>query len=70
MIFNFRFQKFNGYFWLAAPHTPWICDDVGGKGEAGRATGLQLETDEVVAALLHDEQHDWDADAVVRTLLS
>ena len=50
-------------------YTPWICDDVGGKGEAGRATGLQLETDEVVATLLHDEQHDWDADAVVRTLL-
>ena len=49
-------------------YTLWICDDVGGAGEADRCTGLQIATDEVVARLLHEE-HDWDAVAVVNALL-
>lgn len=48
-------------------YTDWICDDVGGKGEEDRATGLQLATDAEVARLL--VEHDWDADAVVAALL-
>ena len=49
-------------------YTEWICDDVGGKGEEGRSTSLQLETDAQVAKLLR-ENHDWDADAVFRSLM-
>jgi hypothetical protein len=50
-------------------YTAWICDDVGGQGEADRSTGLQIATDETVAQLLH-EKYDWDATAVVEALLS
>lgn len=49
-------------------YTRWICDDVGGQGEPGRSTGLQIATDETVARML--KEHDWDAVAVVNTLLA
>jgi len=48
--------------------TDWICDDLGGQGEEGRTTSLQIATDDRVAHLLQNE-HDWDADAVVQELL-